>query len=141
MATLPRGTRSSRRSLVAVAAAFAGNALIPAPFANAEVEVRDWSLWAVLPHRGDLVALGRHCADGLPELGVLPVACLCRDLAARLTIAPGAGASMVAAALKRQIARDFARGDIAAVGGWQLSLTEILLALIAARTFGDTAKA
>jgi hypothetical protein len=129
---------STRRTLLASAAALVTNAVVTAPAARAMPGVGDWPLWSALPSTPTLVALGRHCATRLPELAALSSGRLSGALAARLGTAPSGAASRVARALNQRIARDFAHRDIIEVDGWYLSLTEVLLALTAFDASADS---
>jgi hypothetical protein len=84
-------------------------------------------------HRDDLAAVGAACLHARPVLRSFEAAVIYRALAHRVG-APTECFGKVFLALPAQIATDYESGAMENVGGWQLSHTEVLLAVLAMKS-------
>ncbi len=84
-------------------------------------------------HRDDLAAVGEACLRTRPSLRSSEAEGVYRALAHRVG-APTGHSAKILAALPAQIAADFECGAMESVDGWQLSHTEVLLAVLATKS-------
>lgn len=84
-------------------------------------------------HFDDLAALGAVCLRERPAAWTSDAATIYRALTSWVGI-PNGRPGKVLAALPGRIAVDFESGAMESVDGWQLSRTEVLLALLAAKS-------
>lgn len=84
-------------------------------------------------HHNDLATVGEACLRNRPTLRSSDAEGIYQALVHRLG-APTGRSAKILAALPARIADDFERGEVESVDGWQLSHTEVLLAVLAARS-------
>jgi hypothetical protein len=84
-------------------------------------------------HQNDLTAIGEACLRARPTLCSSDAEGIYRALV-HWVGAPTGRSATVLAALQARIADDFEHGKVESVGGWQLSHTEVLLAVLAAKS-------
>lgn len=87
----------------------------------------------LLDHRNDLAKVGKACLSTWPALERCSAERVCRALA-QWTGTPPGSPERILAALPEQVISDFESGAIESVGGWQISHTEILLAVLASKS-------
>ena len=104
----------------------------------AALGLQAWPVWSSLDHLADFVALGRHCLKYLTKLHLASTYQLTEDLNRRLQIGSDKGVGTRRINLGMSVCRDFCRGEVLVVDGWCLSTTEVLLAVLAYRTFGSS---
>jgi hypothetical protein len=126
-----------RRQMLASAGAFAAFAASGRIGSGglAMAETRNWPLWSILRYQSDFIALGKRCLTALPELQPLSMDRLHHELAQRLGVFPDCPICDVSKALPQGVAREFAEDNAREVDGWYLSMIEILLGVIAFRSF------
>jgi hypothetical protein len=129
--------RPSRRAVLAAVAAAAAVRPDPALAAAAEADAAAARamLDALFSDRRSAAAVGAGCLPAAPQARPSPAA-LVRAILPRPALASArcVAPSRLAAALRAQIRRDFARGEIVAIDGWLLSRTEARLYALAAIT-------
>jgi hypothetical protein len=84
-------------------------------------------------HRVDLAAIGEACLRQRPALLGSDAEGIYRALA-RWVAAPTSHSEEILAALPARITADFECGAMESVDGWQLSHTEVLLAVLASKS-------
>jgi hypothetical protein len=127
---------SRRHFFVSAGAMAAGAAVTPFDHSSLPLAEEDFAaLWRSLRHPGSFAALGEACFTKIPWLREIEPRRLAWNLAERLggTLDPSSG--KIKQLLRDRISEDYERWDVVAVDGWRLATTEVLLSVLAARTF------
>ena len=129
----------SRRKVLLLGISIGMLTILPSAVAQLKPLIAAWPLWEQLEYREDLIALGRCCAAELITLQSNTLEQLAKALCASINLPANGNLARVGPALQASLQRDYLTGKIHYIDGWCLSHTEILLALIAFRSFGTPA--